>query len=279
MEILKYAHARNVKIIPEFNMPAHARAAVVSMEARAKNGDATYRLTDPEDETYLLTVQFYDRTSIINPCLDSSVNFVKKLVEEVKLMHDQAGIPLESYHFGGDEAKNILLGNGYASYSEELKQKPFSKSPACQAKGWNTDDSVANYWAIIVNEILASNGIGEMIAWHDGLRGTTAAEYQTSSVAINFWDTLFWGGVDSLTSIDPGMGIILASPDYLYFDFPYEVNAKERGYYWAARQNSVYKVFTYAPEVSGKVVCQRSTFCLRVHMPPILTVSLHLHAL
>ena len=233
-------------------MPAHARAAVISMEARAKKGDDTYRLTDPNDETYLLTVQFYDRTSIINPCLDSSALFVEKLVQEVKLMHDEAGVPLDSYHFGGDEAKNILLGNGYASYSEELKQKPFSKSPACLAKGWNTDDSVANYWAITVNKILADNGIGEMIAWHDGLRGTTAAEYQTPSVAINFWDTLFWGGIDSLTSIDPGMDIILASPDYLYFDFPYEVNAEERGYYWAARFVSLYKSFTYAPEVSRK---------------------------
>ena len=32
----------------QFNMPAHARAAVISMEARAKNGDDSYRLTDPE---------------------------------------------------------------------------------------------------------------------------------------------------------------------------------------------------------------------------------------
>ena len=48
-----------------------------------------------------LTIQFYDRTSIINPCLDSSVRFVEKLVGEVKQMHDDAGVPLESYHFGG----------------------------------------------------------------------------------------------------------------------------------------------------------------------------------
>ncbi len=82
--ILNYAAARNVKIIPEFNMPAHARAAVMSMEARAKKGDVTYQLTDPDDVTYLLTIQFYDRTSIINPCLDSSVRFVEILVQEVK---------------------------------------------------------------------------------------------------------------------------------------------------------------------------------------------------
>lgn len=253
IELLKYAQAKNVQIIPEFNMPAHARAAVMSMEARARNGDDTYRLTDPDDETYLLTVQFYDRTSIINPCLDSAVRFVEKLVTEVKLMHGEAGVPLDSYHFGGDEAKNILLGAGYTSIPEELKQQPFSKSPACQAKA-DSDPTfdvskIANYWAVVVNKILADNGIGEMIAWEDGLRGTTKDAYETSSVAINFWQTLFWGGIDTLADIaDDGLDIIMADPDYLYFDFPYEVHPEERGYYWGTRFNSVYKVFTFAPE-------------------------------
>ena len=54
-------------------MPAHARAAVIAMEARAKNGDASYHLTDPDNETHLLTIQFYDRTSILNPCRQEPV--------------------------------------------------------------------------------------------------------------------------------------------------------------------------------------------------------------
>ena len=52
----------------QFNMPAHARAAVISMEARAKNGDDSYRLTDPEvrrnilDLTTSNAVFHYSRT-------------------------------------------------------------------------------------------------------------------------------------------------------------------------------------------------------------------------
>lgn len=34
LEILQYAKARHIEVIPEIDMPAHARAAVVSMEAR-----------------------------------------------------------------------------------------------------------------------------------------------------------------------------------------------------------------------------------------------------
>lgn len=215
-------------------MPAHARAAVIAMEARAKKGDDTYRLLDPEDETHLLTIQFYDRTSIINPCLDSSVRFVEKLVDEVVKMHEDAGVPLESYHFGGDEAKNILVGNGFAAYEDLPKEAPFSKSPSCQKKLAEDPsfdiERIANYWALTVNKILADRGVAEMHAWEDGLRGTTKDQYETESVAIDFWETLFWGGISGLAEISKeGFDIIMSNPDYLYFDFPYEVHPEERG--------------------------------------------------
>jgi len=283
MRLLKYAKGRNVQILPEFNMPAHARAAVVAMEARAKKGDDSYRLTDPEDETHLLTIQFYDRTSIINPCLDSSVRFVEKLVAEVVKMHADAGVPLESYHFGGDEARNILLGNGFAAYPDLPKQAPFSESPACQAKMEEDPDfdieKIANYWAITVNKILAENGITDMVAWEDGLRGTNIDQYETESVGIDFWETLFWGGINGLAAIsEDGFDIIMSNPDYLYFDFPYEVNPEERGYYWAARYNSVYKVFTFAPEnlaQNAETSTDRDGGAMNVTTPDVAAPRIH----
>ena len=50
----------------------------------------SYCLTDPDDKTHLLTIQFYDHTSILNPCLASSVKFGGELVAEVKGMHNAA---------------------------------------------------------------------------------------------------------------------------------------------------------------------------------------------
>lgn len=100
-----------------------------------------------------------------------------------------------------------------------------------------------------MNKILAQNGVQTMLSWEDGLRGTTRDQYGTSSVAVNFWETLYWGGIDGLATLaNDGFDVIMANPDYLYFDFPYEVHPEERGYYWGARFNSVYKVFTFAPE-------------------------------
>ena len=103
-------------------------------------------------------------------------------MKEVRFMRDEGGVLLDSYHFGGDEAKNIFLGSGYSSIPESLKQLPFSQSPVCKAK-IKSDSSfdihqITNYWAFKVNAILAQNGVQEMIAWEDGLRGTSIGEQQ-----------------------------------------------------------------------------------------------------
>ena len=49
-----------------------------------------------------------------------------------------------------------------------------------------------------------------MIAWEDGLRGTTKEQYETESVGVDFWETLFWGGIDGLANLaDDGLDIIM----------------------------------------------------------------------
>ncbi len=118
IDLVRYAKARGVTVIPEINMPAHARAAVVSMEARykrllaeGKEAEANqFRLTDPDDTSNVTSVQFYDKMSFINPCQPGAATFVAKVMDEVAQMHQAAGQPLTAWHYGGDEAKNVSPG-------------------------------------------------------------------------------------------------------------------------------------------------------------------------
>lgn len=273
IEIVKYANARQIEVIPEIDMPAHARAAVVSMEARFQNLSKQglneqaneYRLLDPADTSNTTSVQFYDRKSYLNPCLDSSKNFVNKVIKEIAAMHIEAGQALKTWHFGGDEAKNIRFGNGYqdinsaekvagkGSIDQSKEDKPWAKSESCQAlvkQGIVADvDHLSSYFAIEVSKMVDAHGIEKMQAWQDGLKDAKDSKaFATKRVGVNFWDTVYWGGSDSVNEwANKGFEITISNPDYVYFDFPYEVNPNESGYYWGTRFNDERKVFAFAP--------------------------------
>lgn len=274
VEILKYAQARNIEVIPEIDMPAHARAAVVSMEARydrlmAEGNEALaneYRLMDPQDTSNVTTVQFYNKQSFINPCMESSTRFVDKVISEVAAMHAEAGAPLTTWHFGGDEAKNIKLGAGFQDVNAQDKvswkgsidlsqqDKPFARSPQCQTlieDGTVSDyGHLPSYFAEQVSKIVADKGIPSFQAWQDGLKYSEGAEaFATQNKRVNFWDVLYWGGTSSVYEWSKkGYDVIVSNPDYVYMDMPYEVDPKERGYYWATRATDTRKMFGFAPE-------------------------------
>lgn len=274
VDILKYAKARNIEVIPEIDMPAHARAAVVSMEARydrlmeeGKEAEANeYRLMDPQDTSNVTTVQFYNKQSFINPCMESSTRFVDKVISEVAAMHQEAGTPLTTWHFGGDEAKNIKLGAGLQDINAEDKvswkgnidlskqDKPFAQSPQCQtliANGTVSDfGHLPSHFAEEVSKIVAEKGIPNFQAWQDGLKYSEGEKaFATENTRVNFWDVLYWGGTSSVYEWSKkGYDVIVSNPDYVYMDMPYEVDAKERGYYWATRATDTRKMFGFAPE-------------------------------
>jgi hexosaminidase len=221
---------------------------------------------DPEDTSNVTTVQFYDKRSFINPCMDSSQRFVDKVITEVAAMHAEVGTPLSTWHFGGDEAKNIKLHAGFQDINAEEKVSwkgdidlanedvPFSKSPQCQAM--IADGEVADFehlpshFAEQVSKMVAAKGIPNFQAWQDSLKySEDSSAFATENTRVNFWDPLYWGGVTSIYDwAEKGFEVVVSNPDYVYMDFPYEVDPNERGYYWATRATDTRKMFTFAPE-------------------------------
>lgn len=271
IDIVKYAQARQIEVIPEIDMPAHARAAIVSMEARykkllaeGKEKEANqFRLVDPTDTSNTTSVQYFNRQSYLNPCLDSSKNFVDKVIGEVAQMHKEAGQPLQTWHFGGDEAKNIRLGAGYTDVKNpeagkgildlSKEDKPWAKSQVCQAiikDGKVADmEHLPSYFGLEVSQLVKAHGIDRMQAWQDGLKDAKDSQaFATKHVAVNFWDTLYWGGFDSANDwANKGYDVVISNPDYVYMDFPYEVSPDEHGYYWGTRFSDEQKIFSFAP--------------------------------
>ncbi|MBX2885845.1 MAG: carbohydate-binding domain-containing protein [Granulosicoccus sp.] len=268
IELLQYANARFITVVPAFDMPGHARAAVVAMRVKAANagrpGDTTIRLDDPEDDSRYLTVQHY-RDGLINPCIDGTYTFIETVVTQVKAMYDEAGAPLPIWHMGGDEAKSIFKGAGFQNLSEgstipwkgdidgSLYDFPWENSPACQnliAQNGSISNlaDLTPYFVERLATIVNDAGIEKLYAYQDIMRDVNAQSLATSTVGVNFWESITGGG--HTTAYDwpnKGYDTIIAVPDFLYFDHPYEADPKERGYYWATRYTDTRKVFSFMP--------------------------------
>lgn len=270
IELLRYATDRHIDVIPEFDMPAHARAAVVSMRARAVNlGDANdinVRLDDPADDSRYLTIQHYN-DGILNPCLPGTYNFVEAIINDVQAMYTTAGLSLDAWHMGGDEARNVFTGGGFqdvnasdrVGFRGDITRSdwdfPWESSPACEAFIANTDgvssrDDIQPYFVKQVAQRVADAGIPTFYAYQDIYDGIDADDLATQNAGVGYWEPVAtFAGYNIINDFsNRGFQTVVAVPDFLYFDFPQEVDPEERGYYWATRFTDTRKVFSFAPE-------------------------------
>ncbi|MBU2969136.1 carbohydate-binding domain-containing protein [Pseudoalteromonas sp. C2R02] len=242
LDILAYAKHRHIQVIPSLDMPGHSRAAVVSMQARYqkyistdKNKAEQYWLTEPEDKTQYASIQHYNDNTL-NVCLDSTYNFIDKVITEVQKLHKKSGMPLSIYHIGADETAGAWV-----------------KSPACIAlkktegdvlKGLHT---LNGYFIEKVANMLDKKGI-QVAGWNDGM-GETRPEKMPENVQTNSWALLFEEG-HKVTHNQANLEwqTVLSTPEVTYFDFPYEAHPKERGNHWAARNIDSRKVFEFMPD-------------------------------
>jgi hexosaminidase len=241
IEILQYANARQIEVLPSLDMPGHSRAAIVSMNARynrlmkeEKPDEAEqYFLSEIDDKSQYRSIQHYNDNTL-NPCLPATYTFIGEVLSQLIDMHKSAGVPLARYHIGADETAGA-----------------WTDSPSCAALIAENDTitEASQLGAFFVEKV--ANNVSEMgvlpAAWSDGI---SHANYENlpEHLQSNAWETLYSGGHNKVHEmINKGWQVVLSSPDVLYFDFPYEVDPIEPGYYWGSRYTDSYQVFQFMP--------------------------------
>jgi len=243
IEILKAAKARQIEVIPSFDMPGHSRAAIIAMKARARRliaegkpeEAARYRLDEPEDKTVYSSIQHYNDNTL-NVCLPSTYAFIATVIDSLKAMHQEAGLPLRIYHIGADETAGA-----------------WKDSPACQKLMTDqhlTLPQLGHVFLARVAGILHDKGI-EPAGWSDGLSSLDPAQVP-GKMQSDAWGNLFGGGIaEAYRHANQGWDVVMSTPETLYFDMPYAADGWERGTDWASRATDLYKVFSFMPENLG----------------------------
>lgn len=252
IEILKYAKERHIEVIPELDLPGHARAAVKSMDARyerlmkeGKPDEAKkYLLRDLQDRSEYLSVQMWT-DNVVCVCEPSVYNFIETVVKDMIEMYKEADVPLTTIHTGGDEVPAGV----------------WEKSPSCQSL-IDTDPLVENhgqlwdYYLSNYDKVLDKYNL-KTAGWEEIALTKLKSENGETVYVPNpkFTNAGFipyvWNNINGAEDLayklaNSGYPVILSAVTNLYFDMAYNPNPEEIGYYWGGYVDTR-RTFEFAP--------------------------------
>ena len=251
VEILQYAAARYIDVIPEFDFPGHARAAIRATESRrlrlleaGKPEQANeFTLIDPEDSSEYESAQYWN-DNVVDIGLESTFHFLETVVGEIVGLYKQAGVPLQTFHIGGDEVPNGV----------------WQKSSACLAlveseKVASLDMTVLqDYFFLRMLDVFERHNL-QMAGWEEillapGEEGGKVPneDFLEKPVVGYVWNNVWgWGQEDFAYRLaNAGFDIVLCNATNLYFDLAHDKHPQEPGHGWAG-YTELKKPYEFAP--------------------------------
>ena len=210
-EIVAYAAARSVDILPEIDVPAHAKAAVISYPGL---------LQDPADTSDYRSIQQVHNNTM-DPGLESTYTFIDNVVQELTEI-----FPFSYIHLGGDEVpKHAWKGSPSV---QRLMQREDLKNR----------DQVQAYFFSRLDKILHKH-YRKLIGWQEIRRADSQLRKETIIMA--------WRGDNKgVRSVNKGQNVIFSPADFLYFDQQYVTSKEEYGHTWAGPTDTK-EVYSYQP--------------------------------
>ena len=210
-EIVTYAATRSVNVLPEIDVPAHAKAAVISYPKL---------LQDSNDTSTYRSVQKVSNNTM-DPGLESTYTFLDNVLREVVTL-----FPFAYIHLGGDEVpKNAW--NGSPSV-KRLMQKEHLKD----------NNEVQGYFFTRMDKILEKYH-RILIGWQEIRRTNSDLRDETIIMA---WR----GDGKGVQYANKGKNVIFSPAQFLYFDQQYIKSKDEYGHTWAGPTDTK-EVYSYQP--------------------------------
>ncbi len=240
IELLKYASVRNVTVIPQISFPSHARAAIISMEARRQHflaaGDniaaEEFALIDPEDKSVFRSAQLYNDNAI-NICRESAYAFFEKVVNEVVGMYADANIKLTQFSIGADE----------------LPYGVWQASPLCEDKISEKhtlsdlyDENVSRLKGILNKHGIVLSGWEDFLLEHSeqSQSETLIKEERYDYEVIPYvWNNIWGGGREDMNYKFANLGFktVMSNSSAFYFDMADDRDMDSHGLNWSGYVN------------------------------------------
>ncbi|SEM38021.1 hexosaminidase [Pseudoxanthomonas sp. GM95] len=204
-DIVAYAAERHITVLPEIDMPGHARAAVAAYpDEVGVDGVRTEVGTNWGVDPYLFDTS------------PRSLQFIRNVLDEVLAL-----FPSTYIHIGGDEA---IKDQWEASPTIRAQMKQLGVKDAHAMQGW-FNEQLAQY--------LTAKG-RRLIGWDEILEGGLPANASVMS----------WRGIEgAVSAAQKGHDVVLAPAGWMYLNYPQTARADEpAGPYDALPLSRVYEL-------------------------------------
>ncbi|PSU33886.1 beta-N-acetylhexosaminidase [Photobacterium lutimaris] len=209
-EVVAYASARGITVIPEIDIPGHSRAAIKALPEL---------LYDAQDESQYISVQHFN-DNVLSPGLDGTYTFLRTVLDEVCEL-----FPAPYIHVGADE----------------VPEGVWSRSPSCQQLmaqlGYTDPKELQGHLLRFAEQYLEQKG-RRMLGWEEVVHG----EKVSTETVIFSWQS----EKAALECIGKGHDVVLQPGQFLYLDMVQSHCVDEPGLDWAAIL-PLEKVYHYDP--------------------------------
>lgn len=183
-EVVKYAAARHISVVPEIEMPGHSTAALTAYpQFSSKDGPLEIR---PDSDN------FY---GVYDPANDGTFQFLDDVLAEVIPL-----FPCQYIHIGGDEVPRDIWKN--RADCQALMQR----------EGLKNETELQSWFTRRIEKIVQARG-RTIIGWSEILQGGLA-----TNAAVMDWI----GGAKE--AADAGHYVVMTPTAYCYFDFYQSTN-------------------------------------------------------
>lgn len=192
-DVVSYAAARGIEIVPEIDMPGHTRSILAAYPEYSCSGKSVHLAKHGG---------IYRR--ILCAGAEKTYAFLEELLDEICPL-----FPSERFHIGGDEAPKA----------------EWKTCPACQAKMKEKHltryEDLQGYFSVRVSEILKKHG-KKVILWDDSLESTILPE----KMQMQYWSVSY--NKASAEYINNGGSWIYSDMFELYLDYPHAMTSVKK---------------------------------------------------
>jgi hexosaminidase len=191
-DVVAYAGARHIEIIPEIDMPGHMMAAINAYNYLSCDGQSTFG-------------EFF--STPICPCMPATFEFAKDVFTEIMDI-----FPGRYIHIGGDEVDRTHWAN-----STECKA-------LMEKEGMSTTAELQSYFIKKMEAFFNSKG-RQLIGWDEILEGGVS-----KTAAIMYWRT--WVPKAPVIAAKNGNSVIMSPGNPLYFSEQPDKNSLSSVYFY-----------------------------------------------